>query len=179
MFDDLREAIAARRTRAGVIGLGYVGLPLLAELAEAGFDAVGLDVDRGRVEAIGRGESYVADVPGEALRALAAAGRLRATADFGVLADLDTIGICVPTPLHKTKDPDLSHVEAAVGEVARRLRPGQLVVLESTTWPGTVEEFRAAPARGRRPADLVERAPLVVDTRNALAGVDAAHVFRL
>ena len=141
MFDDLREAIAARRARAGVIGLGYVGLPLLAELAEAGFDAVGLDVDRGRVEAIGRGESYVADVPGEALRALAAAGRLRATADFGALADLDTIGICVPTPLHKTKDPDLSHVEAAVGEVARRLRPGQLVVLESTTWPGTVEEF--------------------------------------
>ena len=141
MFDDLREAIAARRARTGVIGLGYVGLPLLAELAEAGFDAVGLDVDRGRVEAIGRGESYVADVPGEALRALAAAGRLRALADFGVLADLDTIGICVPTPLHKTKDPDLSHVEAAVGEVARRLRPGQLVVLESTTWPGTVEEF--------------------------------------
>ncbi len=83
----------------------------------------------------------MADVPGEALRALAASGRLRATADFGVLADLDTIGICVPTPLHKTKDPDLSHVEAAVGEVARRLRPGQLVVLESTTWSGTVEEF--------------------------------------
>ena len=137
----LRQAIAARRTRAGVIGLGYVGLPLLVDLAAAGFDAVGLDVDRGRVAAIARGETYLGDVPGEALRAVVAAGRLRATTELSVLADLDTVCICVATPLHKTKDPDLSQVEAAVGEVARRLRPGQLVVLESTTWPGTVEEF--------------------------------------
>ena len=141
MSDALRNRIGAREARAGVIGLGYVGLPLLVELAGAGFEAVGLDVDRSRVEAVGRGESYLDGVSDAALRALTGGGRLSATTDFAALGGLDTISICVPTPLHKTKDPDLSHVASAVAEVARRLRPGQLVVLESTTWPGTVEEF--------------------------------------
>ena len=140
-FDGLRKAIAARRNRAGVIGLGYVGLPLLVELAEAGFEAVGLDVDPRRIEAASRGESYLVDVPDARLRALAGDGRFRATTDFAVLPELDVICICVATPLHKTKEPDLSQVEAAVAGVARHLRLGQLVVLESTTWPGTVEEF--------------------------------------
>ena len=140
-FRDLQAAIEARRARTGVIGLGYVGLPLLASFAEAGFEAVGVDIDRDRVERIGRGESHLADTPDARLRTQVASGRLRATADFGALADLDTISICVPTPLNKTRSPDLSHVDAAVKEVARCLRPGQLVVLESTTWPGTVEEF--------------------------------------
>ncbi len=139
--EELQAAIGARRTRAGVIGLGYVGLPLLVSLAEAGFEAVGIDIDRDKVERLGSGESHVADIPDAAVRALIADGQLSATTDFSVLADIDTISICVPTPLDKTRDPDLSHVAAAVKEVARCLRPGQLVVLESTTWPGTVEKF--------------------------------------
>ena len=139
--EGLRAAIASRRTRAGVIGLGYVGLPLLVSLAEAGFDAVGIDIDADKVDRLGRGESYVGDVPDESVRAAVANGRLRATTDFNVLGELDTVCICVPTPLDKTRQPDLSHVGAAVREVARRLRPGQLIVLESTTWPGTVENL--------------------------------------
>ncbi len=141
MYDALRNRIGDRQARVGVIGLGYVGLSLLVELAKAGFEAVGVDVDRSKVDAIGRNESYSPVVSDAALRTLAAAGRLGATTDFAVLPELDTISICVPTPLHKTKDPDLSHVESAVADVARHLRPGHLVVLESTTWPGTVEEF--------------------------------------
>ncbi len=139
--EELQAAVATRRARTGVIGLGYVGLPLLVSLAEAGFEAVGIDIDREKVERLGRGESCVADVADESIRTLIADGRLRATADFSLLRDLDAICICVPTPLSKTRDPDLSHVGAAVQEVARCLRPGQLVVLESTTWPGTVERF--------------------------------------
>ena len=141
MFDALHEAIGARRARTGVIGLGYVGLPLLVELAKAGFEAVGFDNDAERIAALGRGESHLDGVSDPELRALAAAGRLRVTADPAGLAEVDTIGICVPTPLHKTKEPDLSHLAEAVGDVARHLRRGQLVILESTTWPGTVEEF--------------------------------------
>ena len=141
MFDALREAIGARRARTGVIGLGYVGLPLLVELAKAGFEAVGFDRDAERVAALGRGESHLAEVGEAELRALATDGRLRVTTDSAGLAEVDTIAICVPTPLHKTKEPDLSHLADAVGEVARHLRRGHLVILESTTWPGTVSEF--------------------------------------
>ena len=141
MFDALHEAIGARRARTGVIGLGYVGLPLLVELAKAGFEAIGFDNDAERIAALGRGESHLAGVSDAELQALAAAGRLRVTTDPAGLAEVDTIAICVPTPLHKTREPDLSHLAAAVGDVARHLRRGQLVILESTTWPGTVEEF--------------------------------------
>ncbi|MEE2791456.1 MAG: nucleotide sugar dehydrogenase [Acidobacteriota bacterium] len=134
------ERIRKKTARAGVIGLGYVGLPLLVEFAKAGFDVIGFDVDQGRVDAVGRGESYVEDVPADDLRKVVAAGRLRTTTGFDELSSLDTVNICVPTPLRKTKDPDLSFVVAAVNEIARHLRSGQLIILESTTYPGTVEE---------------------------------------
>ena len=122
------------------MGLGYVGLPLLVELAKVGFDAVGFDVDQNKVDALGRGESYLEDVTAADIREVVNAGRLTATTEFGELARLNTISICVPTPLRKTRDPDLSFIVAAVDEVTRHLRPGQLVILESTTYPGTVEE---------------------------------------
>ena len=136
----LRARIDARTAVAGVVGLGYVGLPLAVELARAGFRTVGFDIDPSKVAAVGRGRSYIDDVPGEAVAELTAGGRLEATTDFGALERVDTIHICVPTPLRKTKDPDLSFVAAAVEHIAARLRPGQLIVLESTTYPGTTEE---------------------------------------
>jgi len=129
-----REAVVA------VIGLGYVGLPLAVAFAEAGFPVVGVDVDPQKVEAIGRGEPYVQDVPSEPLGHLVAAG-LRATTDYDVLREADAAIICVPTPLSKTKDPDLSYIVAAADAVAQRLHRGMLVVLESTTYPGTTEEL--------------------------------------
>jgi len=136
----LMARIDARTACAGVVGLGYVGLPLAVELARAGFRTIGFDVDASKASAISRGESYVPDVPSDEIRALTAAGRLEATTDFGALERVDTIHICVPTPLRKTKDPDLSYVIAVVEHIAVRIRSGQLVVLESTTYPGTTEE---------------------------------------
>ncbi|MEZ5318686.1 MAG: nucleotide sugar dehydrogenase [Vicinamibacterales bacterium] len=136
----LLDRLDRRTARVGVVGLGYVGLPLLVELARAGFDATGIELDAAKVAAIARGESYIRDVPTADVAELRAAGRLHATTDTGVLADLDTINICVPTPLRKTKDPDLSYVVSAVETVAEHLRRGQLVILESTTYPGTTDE---------------------------------------
>jgi UDP-N-acetyl-D-glucosamine dehydrogenase len=136
----LIERIRAKRARVGVIGLGYVGLPLAVEFAHAGLTVTPVDLDAIKVESIRRGESYIPDVPTERLRPLVETGRLVATTDFAVLAAADAISICVPTPLRKTKDPDLSYVVAAVEQVARYLRVGQLIVLESTTYPGTTEE---------------------------------------
>jgi UDP-N-acetyl-D-glucosamine dehydrogenase len=136
----LIDALRARTARVGVLGLGYVGLPLAVEFAAAGLTVTAVDVDRTKVGQIGRGESYIPDVPGDRLGRLVGAGRLEATTDFARLADVDAISICVPTPLRKSKDPDLSYVVAAVEQVARHLRRGQLVVLESTTYPGTTDE---------------------------------------
>ena len=130
----------ARTATVGVIGLGYVGLPLAVEFADAGLRVVPVDVDQAKVDSIVKGISYIPDVASDRLRRLVDAGRLRATTDVRALADVDAISICVPTPLRKTKDPDLSFVVAAVEEVAKHLRRGQLVVLESTTYPGTTEE---------------------------------------
>jgi UDP-N-acetyl-D-glucosamine dehydrogenase len=124
-----------------VAGLGYVGLPLAVEVAQAGFRVVGIDRDEARAARVNRGESYIGDVPPHRLKALVADGRLSAGTDYGVTDGADVILICVPTPLTKSKEPDLSFVTAAVGEVARHLRPGQLVVLESTTYPGTTQEL--------------------------------------
>jgi UDP-N-acetyl-D-glucosamine dehydrogenase len=138
---DLIERISARKARTAVIGLGYVGLPLAVELGAAGFSVTSIDVNAGKVASINRGESYIPDVPTERVRELVAAGRFKATTDFAVLAEADTINICVPTPLRKTKDPDMSFVVAAVEQVAKYLRRGQLVILESTTYPGTTEEL--------------------------------------
>ena len=136
----LIDKIRAGEARVGVIGLGYAGLPLAVEFAKAGLSTVALDVDAARVAQIERGESYIADVPSEEVRAVTASGHLRPTTDFAALADVDTVDICVPTPLRKTRDPDLTYVVLAVDEIARHLRIGQLVILESTTYPGTVEE---------------------------------------
>jgi UDP-N-acetyl-D-glucosamine dehydrogenase len=136
----LHQKLTDRTARVGVIGLGYVGLPLVVEFARAGFHATGMDLDARKVDAIGRGESYIPDVKTADVAAFRASGRLDATTDPSIAAVLDTINICVPTPLRKTKDPDLSYVVSAVEMIAGHLRPGQLVILESTTYPGTTEE---------------------------------------
>ena len=137
----LLELIRARRARAGVIGLGYVGLPLAVELARAGFRVTGIDLDANKVSAVNAGRSYIDDVPTNEVAALRAQERLEATASVDAVAALDTVNICVPTPLGKAKDPDLSFVVAAAEAVASRLHPGMLIVLESTTYPGTTDEL--------------------------------------
>ncbi|MDI3281472.1 MAG: nucleotide sugar dehydrogenase, partial [Bacillota bacterium] len=124
---------------AAVLGLGYVGLPLAVEMARAGWRVLGIDIDPERVAALQSGRSYIGDVPAQQVEELAAAGRLQATTDFSGLAGVEVIVICVPTPLRKTREPDLTHVLAASGQVAKFLRPGQLVILESTTYPGATE----------------------------------------
>ena len=134
------DRIRARQARVGVIGLGYVGLPLGVEFARAGFDVTGFDVDPTKIAQINAGKSYIPDVAESDLAACVRAGKLRATTDMSQLGTMDAIDICVPTPLRKTKDPDLSYVVLAVEAVAATLRPGQLVILESTTYPGTTDE---------------------------------------
>jgi len=136
----LIDRIRKKEARIGVIGLGYVGLPLAVEFARAGFDTTGFDVDATKVAAIEAGTSYIPDVRQEDLAAQVKAGRLHATTDVGRLGQMDAIDICVPTPLRKTKDPDLSYVVKAVEAVAATLKKGQLVILESTTYPGTTDE---------------------------------------
>jgi UDP-N-acetyl-D-glucosamine dehydrogenase len=137
---ELRQRIQARSATVGVIGLGYVGLPLAVAFAEAGFAVIGVDADGHRVERLSRGSSPIEDVPDAALVRLLRDKRLVIRATAEALGEADAIVICVPTPLSKSREPDISHIVAAAGEVARILRPGQLVVLESTTYPGTTEE---------------------------------------
>ena len=138
---DLLARIESRKARVAVIGLGYVGLPLAVEFARSGFPTFGIDVDERKVAALNAGRSYVIDVPAGDLAETVPSGRLKATTDFGVLAGCDAVSICVPTPLSKTHDPDLSYVIAAVDMVARHAHPGMLIVLESTTYPGTTDEI--------------------------------------
>jgi UDP-N-acetyl-D-glucosamine dehydrogenase len=137
----LEQKIRTRTARAGIVGLGYVGLPLGVEFAKAGFDVTGIDVTEAKVKRVNAGDSYVLDVPRETLAPLVGDGKLRATTDFTAIRELDTINICVPTPLRKTKDPDMSYIDAACREIANYLHPGLLVILESTTYPGTTDEF--------------------------------------
>jgi UDP-N-acetyl-D-glucosamine dehydrogenase len=137
----LLERIRSRHARVGVIGLGYVGLPLAVELAQAGFTVTGFDVDAGKTTQINAGKSYIPDVVEAELAACVRGGTLKATTDMTQLGAMDAIDICVPTPLRKTKDPDLSYVVLAVEAVAATLRPGQLIILESTTYPGTTDEI--------------------------------------
>lgn len=132
--------IATREAKVGVIGLGYVGLPLGMAFAAGGFPTLGLDVDTKKVDAISKGNSYIRHIPRDEVARLQAGGKLAATADFGQAASCDALILCVPTPLKPTRDPDLSAVEAAGRRIAPHLRPGQLVVLESTTFPGTTDE---------------------------------------
>ena len=138
---ELVDRLNRRAAHTAVIGLGYVGLPLAVELGSAGFRVTSIDVNEAKVSAINGGTSYIDDVPTARLAGLVAAGTLRATTDFSALGDVDTINICVPTPLRKTKDPDMSYVVSAVEQIARHLKRGQLVILESTTYPGTTEEI--------------------------------------
>ncbi|HEV2705883.1 MAG TPA: nucleotide sugar dehydrogenase [Pyrinomonadaceae bacterium] len=138
--EELINLISRRAARIGVIGLGYVGLPLAVEFAHKGFNATGFEVDSAKAEAINRGQSYIGDVSSSAVGELVAAKRLCATTDFDDLSGCDCIIICVPTPLRKTKEPDISYIMAAATEIQKRLRRGQLVILESTTYPGTTDE---------------------------------------
>jgi UDP-N-acetyl-D-glucosamine dehydrogenase len=137
----LREAFRTRTARLSVLGLGYVGLPMAIEFAQRGFEVLGIEVDPDRCEALAQGRSYIVDLPDASLRDSLDSGRLRPCSNPDALAEADAILICVPTPLRKSKDPDLSAILAAGGAIAARLRPGQLVVLESTTYPGTTEEI--------------------------------------
>ncbi len=138
---ELIKKIEARQARLGVIGLGYVGLPLAVEFARAGFGVVGYDVDERKVAELKAGRSYIPDVPSEHLAEVVKSGKFVATTDPKQLADVDIIDICVPTPLRKTKDPDMTYVVQAVDAVAAVLRKGQLIILESTTYPGTTVEL--------------------------------------
>ncbi len=140
-LQELGAKIDARQTRVGVMGLGYVGLPLAVEFAKAGFPVTGFELDGQKVRAVLDGRSYIEDVPDAEIAAMREAGRLHATTDMGELAGCDVINVCVPTPLTKTKDPDFSFMAAAVEEIRKRLRGGQLVILGSTTYPGTTHEL--------------------------------------
>jgi UDP-N-acetyl-D-glucosamine dehydrogenase len=137
----LEEKIKNRTAQVGIIGLGYVGLPLAMEFAKAGFSVTGIDVSESKVARLNEGESYLQDVPTAVVKRWVCGGRFRATSDFAVIGALDTINIAVPTPLRKTKDPDMSHVVSACQETAKYLGPGKLVILESTTYPGTTDEL--------------------------------------
>jgi UDP-N-acetyl-D-glucosamine dehydrogenase len=137
----LAEKIKSRTARVGVIGLGYVGLPLAVEYAAEGYRVVGIDLNATKTERVNAGDSYVGDVPTSAMAPLVASGLLSATTDFSAVRDLDTINICVPTPLRKTKDPDMSYIVDACEEIAKYFHPGMLIILESTTYPGTTDEL--------------------------------------
>ncbi len=139
--DILLSKIAQRQAKIGIIGLGYVGLPLAVAFAEAGFQVLGLDVQLDKVQQINEGGSYIADVAEEKVSALVQSGKLRASSCYEDLKEVDTISICVPTPLRKTRDPDMSFIEQATESIAEICRPGMLIVLESTTYPGTTEEI--------------------------------------
>ena len=134
------EKVSTRSLRIGIIGLGYVGLPLAVTFAEAGFHVTGIDADLQRVDQANRGESYIPDVASSTLQKLIDTQRICFTSDYNALDDIDAVSICVPTPLRKTRDPDISYIISATQQVRAHLHPGQLVILESTTYPGTTDE---------------------------------------
>jgi len=151
--DELTRRIAERTARIGIIGQGYVGLPLAVEFARVGYAVTGFDTSVDRVTALNAGRSHTPDVPDHAVRARLDAGRYQASTDLSGLAECDAVIICVPTPLRKSKDPDISFVATAAQETAAHFRPAQLVILESTTYPGTTQELLAPmfEERGGRP----------------------------
>ena len=152
---DLIEKLNSRQAVVTVIGLGYVGLPLAVAFAQAGFRVVGIDTDGRKVDSVNQGESYIEDIPSAGLASITSGNgqgrserggegptsRLSATTDYRAIADADAVIVCVPTPLSKTKDPDLSHIITTADQIARHLKPGMLIVLESTTYPGTTDEL--------------------------------------
>jgi UDP-N-acetyl-D-glucosamine dehydrogenase len=137
---ELERKIRNHTARVGVIGLGYVGLPLAVEMAQAGFHVTGIDLDRSKVDSVNAGVSYIPDLSSEVLTSLVLKRSLRSTQSLASIGKLDAVSICVPTPLRKTKDPDLSYIVAAAEAINNHLKPGQLLVLESTTYPGTTRE---------------------------------------
>ncbi len=136
----LAEKIKKKKIRSAVIGLGYVGLPLVTELAEAGVEVVGIDLDKRKVDSINNKKSYIQDVPTERLKGLVSRGMISATTCYSALRNVDTVNICVPTPLRKTKEPDISYIVKSAEQIAKYIRKGQLIILESTTYPGTTDE---------------------------------------
>ncbi|MCK4223919.1 MAG: nucleotide sugar dehydrogenase [candidate division Zixibacteria bacterium] len=141
LYKSLEKKIKNRTAVVGIIGIGYVGLPLAVELGREGFKVIGIDISSAKVKLVNSGKSDIDDVKDKDLKPLVGAGRIKATTDFSVLKKADCVPICVPTPLSKTKDPDVSYILAGVNEVKKYLHPGQLVILESTTYPGTTEEL--------------------------------------
>jgi len=141
LYKTLEQKIKDKSVLVGVIGLGYVGLPLAMELGKEDFKVIGIDISKEKVDLVNSGRSDIDDVKDEDLQPLVKSGKIEATTDFAVLRKADCVAICVPTPLSKTKDPDVSYILAAVEQVQKYLHPGQLVILESTTYPGTTEEL--------------------------------------
>lgn len=139
--DTLIERLKTKNATIGILGLGYVGLPLAVVFAEAGFNVIGIDPDTRKIEALAEGISYIHDVPTDTVSRLVQAGKLKATADFAALGEIDAVSICVPTPLRKTGDPDMSFILSASEQLARYVHPGMVIVLESTTYPGTTREL--------------------------------------
>ena len=140
-METLRAKLQERNATAAVIGLGYVGLPLALEIATAGFKVVGIDLDQNKIAALNAGKSYIGDASDKAVIAAVESGRFLPTSDFSALRDVDTVSICVPTPLSKSRDPDISFILAATEQIRKTLHTGQLIVLESTTYPGTTDEL--------------------------------------
>ena len=139
-FRKLQAKINSGRAKVAIIGLGYVGLPLSVVFAKAGYYVIGIDIDPRKVDAINSGYSYIEDIPSSSVEPLVKSGHLQATTDYSILTDSDIVSICVPTPLRKTGDPDISYIISSANQIAEYLHPGMLIVLESTTYPGTTTE---------------------------------------
>ncbi len=141
MLSSIKEKYINRNAKIGVIGLGYVGLPLVMEFSKAGFQVTGIDVDEKRVNKLNLGNNYIQDVDDDALRTAVSSGTFSATTDFSVIKDLDAVSICVPTPLNKLKDPDVSYIISVMDEIVKVKHEGLLIILESTTYPGTTRDL--------------------------------------
>jgi UDP-N-acetyl-D-glucosamine dehydrogenase len=139
----LLQKINAKEARIGIIGLGYVGLPLVIEFCKAGFSVTGLDIDQKKIEMLSQGKSYIKHIPDESIRLLTQDGKFQGSADFSLVKGLDCILICVPTPLGKNREPDMSYILSTAREISQYVIKGQLIILESTTYPGTTQEVLA------------------------------------
>lgn len=139
--EELQQKFQDRSAKIAILGLGYVGLPLATLFAESGFEVTGVEPNLSKIETLNRGESYVQDVPSHKVKELIQSGKLKPTGDFSVIKDADAVSICVPTPLRKTGDPDLSFILVATDELVKYVHPGMVIVLESTTYPGTTREI--------------------------------------
>ena len=141
ILNELKKKAQDRTLKVGVVGLGYVGLPLAVQFAAKGISVTGIDITQGKVDRINAGDNYILDVDSKLLAECVKKGTLKATSDYAVIRELDAISICVPTPLRKTGDPDISYILAARDEILKYAHPGLLIVLESTTYPGTTDEL--------------------------------------